>query len=112
MFRTKDTQPFTIGAVDGVVKVAEHVVAFNFSLENGTERRLAFKLVETTFHMSNGIPDSQAVTASDAMDCRRFDVGFANLFRFLVSAAVDRYALRFLRYRIQLLQFHKETMVF
>ena len=102
MFRTEDTQSFTVSAVGGIEKITEHVVAFNLSLENGTERCLALEFIETALHVTDGSAHRQTVSARDTIDGGRFGFTVAHFVRFVVRI-VNSETLHFGRYRINFL---------
>lgn len=85
MLWTKNSQPLAICTVARIVEIAEHIVAFDFRLENRAERCLTLVFVETTLHMANGIPYCQSDTAGYALHSSGFHLSFP---RFFVIAVI------------------------
>ena len=88
MLGAHDAQPFAVGPIDGIVKVAKHIVAFDFGLENGAKRRLAFELVETALHVADSVAHRQPVAARGAVHSGRFRLAIV-IIRILIRTTVD-----------------------
>jgi len=83
-----DAQPFAVGAIDGIVEIAKHIVAFDFGLKNGAKRRLAFELVETAFHVTDGVAHRQSVATRGAIHRGRFRLAIV-IIRIFIRTTVD-----------------------
>lgn len=89
MLRAEDTQSFAVSTITRIVEIAKHAGPFNLCLEDGAERGLTFVFIKTALHVTDGIPDRQSDTASDALNRSGFRLAFTYFIRFVVRIFVD-----------------------